>query len=69
MERKTLTHKGGYFKYWNDDWKGKELADMIERNNVDMLCLQETMWKGSKARNIGGGCKYSIMELIEEKMG
>ena len=17
------THKGGYFKYWNDDWKGK----------------------------------------------
>ena len=23
MERKMLTHKGGYFKYWNDDWKGK----------------------------------------------
>ena len=23
MERKTLTHKGGYLKYWNDDWKGK----------------------------------------------
>ena len=22
-ERKTLTHKGGYFKYWNDDWNGK----------------------------------------------
>ena len=21
--RKTLTHKGGYFKYWNDDWKEK----------------------------------------------
>ena len=37
--------------------RGRELADMIERRNVDMLCLQETMWKGSKARNIGGGCK------------
>ena len=23
MERKTLIHKGGYFKYWNDEWKGK----------------------------------------------
>ena len=23
VERKMLTHKGGYFKYWNDDWKGK----------------------------------------------
>ena len=22
-----------------------------------VLCLQETKWKGSKARNIGGGCK------------
>ena len=23
VERKTLTHKGGYLKYCNDDWKGK----------------------------------------------
>ena len=37
--------------------RGGELADMMERRNVDILCLQETKWKGSKARNIGGGCK------------
>ena len=40
--------------------KGRELADMKERRNVrrcTILCLQETKWKGSKARNIGGGCK------------
>ena len=37
--------------------RGRELADMMERRNVDILCLQETRWKGSKARNIGGGCK------------
>ena len=36
---------------------GRELADIMERRNVDILCLQETKWKGSKARNIGGGCK------------
>ena len=35
----------------------RELADMMERRNVDILCLQETRWKGSKARHIGGGCK------------
>ena len=35
----------------------KELADMMERKNVDILCLQETKWKGSKARKIGGECK------------
>ena len=37
--------------------RGRELADMIERRNVDILCPQETKWKRSKARNIGGGCK------------
>ena len=35
----------------------RELADMMERRNVDTLCPKETKWKGSKARNIGGGCK------------
>ena len=37
--------------------RGRELTDMMERRNVDILCLQDTKWKGSKARNIGGGCK------------
>ena len=37
--------------------RGRELADLMERRNVDILCLQETKWKGSKARSIGGGCK------------
>ena len=37
--------------------RGRELADMMEQRNVDILCLQETKWNGSKAKNIGGGCK------------
>ncbi|KAI5104132.1 hypothetical protein C0J45_5758 [Silurus meridionalis] len=37
--------------------KGREVADMMERRKVDMLCVQETKWKGSKTRNIGGGFK------------
>ena len=37
--------------------RGRELADLMERRNVDILCLQETKWKGRKARSIGGGSK------------
>ncbi|KAK3571021.1 hypothetical protein QTP86_000471 [Hemibagrus guttatus] len=33
--------------------KGRELADMMERRKVDILCVQETRWKGSKARGAG----------------
>ena len=32
--------------------RGRDLAQY-----VDILCLQETKWKWSKARNIGSGCK------------
>ena len=35
----------------------RELTDLMELRNVDILCVQEAKWKGSKARNIGGGCK------------
>ena len=30
---------------------------MMERRKLDILCLQEAKWKGSKARKLGGGCK------------
>ena len=49
--------------------RGTELADMMERRNVDILCLQETKWKGSKARNIGGGCKIFYNRADGKKMG
>ena len=64
-----LTHKGRYLNIGTMTGRGRELADMMERKNVDILYLQETKWKGSKARNIGGGKKYSTTELMEEKMG
>ena len=62
-----LTHKCGYLKNWNDDWKGRELADTMEKRNVDILCLQETKWKGSKARNIECGCKLFYNEADGRK--
>ena len=49
--------------------RGRELADMMKRRNVDILCLQETKWKGNKARNIGGGCKIFYNRADERKNG
>ena len=36
--------------------RGRELADMMERRNVDIFYLQETKLKRSKTRNIESGC-------------
>ena len=30
--------------------KGRELADVLNRRRIDIACVQETRWKGSKAK-------------------
>ena len=37
--------------------RGMELVDMMERRKINVLCLQETKWKGQKAREMGNGYK------------
>ena len=37
--------------------RGYELVDLMERRKVKIMCLQETKWKGSKARELGNGFK------------
>ena len=51
--------------------KGREVADHIERRSVDVLCVQETWWKGEKARCIGGGYKlwYCVSENKKNGVG
>ncbi|KAK3541694.1 hypothetical protein QTP86_001113 [Hemibagrus guttatus] len=49
--------------------KGRELADMMERRNVDILCVQETRWKGSKARSIGAGFKLFYYGVDSKRNG
>ncbi|XP_065662616.1 uncharacterized protein LOC136085255 [Hydra vulgaris] len=49
--------KFGTFNVGSMTGKGRELADAMERRKLDILCVQETRWKGSKARSIGGGFK------------
>uniref|UniRef100_A0A7I4XUC2 Endo/exonuclease/phosphatase domain-containing protein n=1 Tax=Haemonchus contortus TaxID=6289 RepID=A0A7I4XUC2_HAECO len=37
--------------------KSRKVADLMKRRNIQVLCLQETRWKGAKAREIGEGVK------------
>ncbi|KAI5610647.1 hypothetical protein C0J50_11997 [Silurus asotus] len=46
-----------------------KVRDMMERRKVDMLCVQETKWKGSKTRNIGGGLKLFYHGVDEKRNG
>ncbi|KAK3572040.1 hypothetical protein QTP86_022268, partial [Hemibagrus guttatus] len=49
--------------------KGRKLADMMERRKVDILCVQETRWKGSKARSIGAGFKLFYCGVDSKRNG
>ncbi|VDL74425.1 unnamed protein product [Nippostrongylus brasiliensis] len=37
--------------------KSREVDDLMKRRNIQILCLQETRWKGEKAKEIGEGIK------------
>ena len=37
--------------------KRREVAEMLTRRQVEIDCVQETKWKGNKAREIGEGYK------------
>jgi len=37
--------------------KGREIAEMMDKRKLDILCLQETRWKGKKAKELAGGHK------------
>ncbi|KAK3534074.1 hypothetical protein QTP86_001175 [Hemibagrus guttatus] len=49
--------------------KGRELADMMERRKVDILCVQEARCKGNKARTIGAGFKLLYYGVDSKRNG
>ncbi|KAK3536896.1 hypothetical protein QTP86_027088, partial [Hemibagrus guttatus] len=55
--------------YSEEPGNGRELADVMERRKVDILCVQETRWKGSKARSIGAGFKLFYYGVDSKRNG
>ena len=46
-----------------------EIADVLCRRKVDIACVQEVKWKGSKARNVGHGYKLFYHEDTSNRNG
>ena len=46
--------------------RGRELVDLMERRKLGVLCVQETRWKGNKAREVGEGYKLYYSGANEE---
>ena len=67
-ERRTLI-RIGTVNIGTMTGRGRELADMMVWKNVDILCIQGTKWKGSKASNNRSGCKLFYNGDDGKKMG
>ena len=46
--------------------KGRELAEMIVKRKVYIMCVHESKWQGVKARNIGDGCKICYHDEVKK---
>ncbi|MGL4931832.1 MAG: endonuclease/exonuclease/phosphatase family protein, partial [Aeromonas sp.] len=47
----------------------RELADALNTRRVDIACMQETKWKGAKARDIGEGYKLYYYGVTNNRNG
>ena len=49
--------------------RGREVAAVMENRQIDVLCVQETKWTGSKAKELGGGYKLYYYGCERNKNG
>ena len=49
--------------------KSRELAEVLKKRRVHVACIQETKWKGSKAREIGEGYKLFYHGTTAQRNG
>ena len=49
--------------------QSREIADIIHRRNIMIVCVQETKWKGRKANEIGEGFKLYYHGICRARNG
>ncbi|KAJ8709706.1 hypothetical protein PYW08_009710 [Mythimna loreyi] len=49
--------------------RARELADVLKRRRINVACLQETKWRGTKAREIGEGYKFYYCDSDGKRNG
>ena len=65
-ERETHSHKGGFLKYRNNNWKGERVGRHGGKRKVDVPHLQETSGKRVKRGTLEVDANYSTMKLMEK---
>ena len=48
--------------------KSREIADTMHIRKIMIACVQETKWKGSKAKEIGEGFKLYYQGICKPEM-
>ena len=46
--------------------RGREVADLMRKKKVDVLCVQKMQWKGNKAKELGDGYKLYYSRANEQ---
>ena len=49
--------------------RGREIVDVMEKRKIDILCVQETRWKGQKAKELGLGYKLFYTGIDNRRNG
>jgi len=47
--------------------KSRDIADFVDRRKLDILCLQETQWKGKKSKDLAG--RHKLIHTGESGTG
>lgn len=58
MDKNNHSHQNIRLATWNVGsltGRSQELAETLKRRNINICCVQETRWKGSKSRDLGLG--------------
>lgn len=69
--KKLVETKFGSWNVGSMTGRGRELVDVCMRRNIDIMCVQETKWKGKSSRELGEGYKlfYSGEECKRNGVG
>ena len=57
LKKKVQAIRIGTLNVGSMTGRSREVADVMDRRKVDILCVQETRWRGNKAKDIGSGYK------------
>ena len=57
QQRRVKEMRVGTINIGTLNGKSREIADLMDRRRLDILCLQETRWKGEKSKDLAGGHK------------